>query len=81
VVPVAFAGCALELIEVDDRDQTPALDDHLSALKLSCGLGDPCAAHAEHRRQKLMGQRHLIGLKTVMHHQKQRALRSLSERN
>ena len=60
VVPVAFAGCASELFDIDDCNQTPAIDNHPSALKLSCGFGDPCATHAEHRRQKLMGQWHLI---------------------
>jgi hypothetical protein len=67
--PIGRAGHLLDAVAAEDRDLIAAGLDQLLLLKALQRLGDAGPAHAEHQRQKFVGERQRLVAGAVLGHQ------------
>src|SRR5580692_4097357 len=67
--PIGRAGHLLNAVAAEDRDLIAAGLDQLLLLKALQRLGDAGPAHAEHQRQKFVGERQRLVAGAVLGHQ------------
>ena len=63
--PIAFAATVLEALDIENMDATASVVDKSGLLELARYQGHAAALHAQHLREKFLGQRQRVAAQQV----------------